>query len=88
MSVSYYEGFGIPPMEAFACGAPEVIVSDIPVMHEVCGTSAHYINPFDYENIDLNTIMKHETGAPDQVLSKYSWRDSAQKLLNVLETVE
>ena len=85
---SYYEGFGIPPMEAFACGAPEVIVSDIPVMHEVCGTSAHYINPFDYENIDLNTIMKHETDAPDQVLSKYSWRDSAQKLLNVLETVE
>ena len=85
---SYYEGFGIPPMEAFACGAPEVIVSDIPVMHEVCGTSAHYINPFDYENIDLSTIMKHETDAPDQVLSKYSWRDSAQKLLNVLETVE
>lgn len=84
---SYYEGFGIL-QEAFACGAPEVIVSDIPVMHEVCGTSAHYINPFDYENIDLNTIMKHETDAPDQVLSKYSWRDSAQKMLNVLETVE
>ena len=32
-----YEGFGIPPLEAVACGAPEIIVSDTPCMREVYG---------------------------------------------------
>jgi glycosyltransferase involved in cell wall biosynthesis len=34
-----YEGFGIPPVEAMACGAP-VLVSDAPAMPEVCGEAA------------------------------------------------
>lgn len=82
---SYYEGFGIPPMEAFACGAPEVIVSDIAVMHEVCGDSVHYIDPFNYQNINMEEIMRAETNTPSKVLMKYSWRDSAQRLLKILE---
>lgn len=82
---SYYEGFGIPPMEALACGAPEVVVSDIPVMHEVCGGSAHYIDPFDYKNVDMEEIMKDKTDVPSKVLKKYSWRDSANRILKILE---
>ena len=39
-----YEGFGIPPLEAAACGAPEIIVSDTPCMREVYGPSAAYID--------------------------------------------
>lgn len=84
---SYYEGFGIPPMEAFACGAPEVVVSDIPVMHEVCGTSAHYIDPFNYQDIDMTRIMAEAVTRPGLVLEKYSWKTSAQRLLSILETV-
>ncbi len=30
-----YEGFGLPPMEAVACGAGAIVISDLPVMHEV-----------------------------------------------------
>lgn len=82
---SYYEGFGIPPMEAFACGAPEVIVSDIPVMHEVCGTAAHYIEPFNYTDINIEEIMQTKTDDPTVVLSKYSWRSSAELLLSILQ---
>ena len=39
-----YEGFGIPPLEAAACGAPQIIVSDTPCMREVYGPCAAYID--------------------------------------------
>lgn len=81
---SYYEGFGIPPMEALACGAPEVVVSDIPVMHEVCGTSAHYIDPFNYQDIDIEQIMESKSDSSEDILSKYSWESSAKVLLEIL----
>jgi len=48
--VSLYEGFGLPPLEAMAFGIPS-IVSDIPVLKEVCGKAAYYINPYDEKDI-------------------------------------
>jgi len=47
---SFYEGFGLPPLEAMACGCP-VIVSDRASLPEVCGDAALYCNPDDVENI-------------------------------------
>lgn len=38
---SRYEGFGLPPLEAFACGTP-VVASDLPVLREVSGPLASY----------------------------------------------
>ena len=50
-----YEGFGIPPLEAAACGAPQIIVSDTPCMREVYGPCAAYIdltaNPGDVDDV-------------------------------------
>jgi glycosyltransferase involved in cell wall biosynthesis len=43
---SLYEGFGFPPVEAMSCGCP-VLVSDIPVLREVCGDAAGYFDPHD-----------------------------------------
>ena len=41
---SLYEGFGMPPIEAMACGCP-VIASRVASMPEVCGDAAHYCDP-------------------------------------------
>lgn len=41
---SYYEGFGLPPLEAMACGCP-VIASNTASLPEICGEAALYINP-------------------------------------------
>jgi glycosyltransferase involved in cell wall biosynthesis len=47
---SIYEGFGLPPLEAMACGCP-VAVSDIPAHREVCGNTAMYFDPFSPEDL-------------------------------------
>lgn len=45
-----FEGFGLPPLEAMSRGCP-VIVSDLPVMHEVAGEAAVYVDPRDPDAI-------------------------------------
>ena len=47
---SLYEGFGIPPVEAMACGCP-VISSNAASLPEACGYGAIYINPNNVDDI-------------------------------------
>ena len=47
---SLYEGFGLPLVEAMACGCP-VVASNVASIPEVCGTSAVYVNPTSVESI-------------------------------------
>ncbi|MBN1788115.1 MAG: glycosyltransferase [Sedimentisphaerales bacterium] len=56
---SLYEGFGIPILEAFACGAP-VITSNCSSMPEVAGEAALYVDPFSTESIS-EAIVKIST---------------------------
>ena len=48
--ISLYEGFGMPIIEANKIGRA-VITSDIPVLHEVAGDSAVFVNPYDVEDM-------------------------------------
>ncbi|MEO7272796.1 MAG: glycosyltransferase, partial [Vicinamibacterales bacterium] len=48
--VSLAEGFGLPVLEALACGVP-VVTSDIPVLREVAGDAALYCDPHDVSAI-------------------------------------
>ncbi|MCM1467220.1 MAG: glycosyltransferase family 4 protein [Alistipes sp.] len=78
---SFYEGFGIPPLEAIACGCKRVIVSDTPCMHEVYGEYAEYVNPFDY----MFCISDDNTSNNvSNILNNYSWEKSAKGLYSIM----
>jgi glycosyltransferase involved in cell wall biosynthesis len=47
---SLYEGFGLPPLEAMACGCP-VITSNVSALPEVVGDAAILVDPYDLEQI-------------------------------------
>lgn len=84
---SLAEGFGIPPMEAMSAGA-RCVVSNATSLPEVYGDSVWYIDPTDYDHIDLDEIMSRSlAGTNEDVLSRYSWKRSAQMLLDELEGV-
>jgi glycosyltransferase involved in cell wall biosynthesis len=75
-----YEGFGITPLEAIANGAKRIIISDIPVMREIYGNAASYINPHV-----INLETKDAKESSKKVLDKYSWDTSAQKFYDVIK---
>jgi glycosyltransferase involved in cell wall biosynthesis len=47
---SFYEGFGLPPLEAMACGCP-VIASNAASIPEACGDAALYFDPYSINDI-------------------------------------
>ena len=56
------EGFGMPILEAFACGCP-VALSDIDIFHEVAGEAAVYFDPDDKQSI--SDAVRHIMDDPD-----------------------
>ncbi|MGH8687207.1 MAG: glycosyltransferase family 4 protein [Burkholderiales bacterium] len=53
---SFYEGFGLPPLEAMACGCP-VVVSNRASLPEVCGDAALYCDPADIKDIAAKMLQ-------------------------------
>lgn len=78
---TFYEGFGIPPLEAMSTGAKNVVVSDTEVMHEIFGDSVIYIDPRSAVLPKTDGMI----GKVEEVLARYSWRDvSAPRLLRLI----
>lgn len=79
---SLMEGFGLPALEALREGCP-VIVSDIPVFHEILGDSAIYFNPHNAN--ELTTLLLGKPEKPKQLKNNYSWQKMAKETLSVYE---
>ncbi|MFA5886431.1 MAG: glycosyltransferase family 1 protein [Patescibacteria group bacterium] len=91
---SKYEGFGIPVLQALACGVPAV-VSDIPVLREIGADAVSYFDPNDKKSmaeslaaIILNQELREKLIARGLIISQqYSWRRCASETLEVIKAL-
>ena len=91
---SFYEGFGLPPLEAMACGCP-VVVSNAASLPEVCADAALYCDPYRPEDIaaKIQRLMS-DSALRERLKQKgleraeeFSWDRCARETLAVLEQV-
>jgi len=89
---SFYEGFGLPPLEAMACGCP-VVVTASASLPEVCGDAALYCDPNDVADIaakmlllvtnaDLRAQLREKGAARAR---QFTWDRCARETLAVIE---
>lgn len=79
---SIYEGFGIPPLEAMACGA-KCLISNTSCLPEIYNNSVYYLDPFD-TNIEITKLITNEIESNEKILNKFSWSKSAKEFLDLL----
>jgi len=91
---SLYEGFGLPPLEAMACGTP-VIVSDAASLPEVVGDAGLQVSPYDIKEIKeaMNNIMKNQElrrelrDAGIARSQKFFWSNNAEMLRTICHQI-
>ena len=92
---SLRESFGIPMLEAMACGVP-VITSNTSSMPEVAGDAAHIVDPFKPEEITegIIKILNDETYRKSlctkglERSKQFSWQNMAQDYLKLYESID
>lgn len=91
---SMYEGFGLPPLEAFACGVP-VVASDLAVVREVVGDDPELVSLVAPGELEALTSAIHDrltgsdpTGAPGRrrdLAAGFTWHRTAQETRRAYE---
>lgn len=88
---AFYEGFGLTPLEAMACGAP-VAVSNTSSLPEVVGSAGNYFDPKSPDSIASSIIKTIQDRAKLRALGliqaqKFSFRQAAQRTYKVYKEV-
>lgn len=89
-----YEGFGLPILEAMACGTP-VLTSNISSMPEVAGNAAILVDPKNVDKIHENIMQVSEDNDLRKELiekglkrvKEFTWENAAQKTVNLYKGV-
>jgi len=91
--VSYFEGFGIPIVEAYRCDVP-VITSNVTSMPEVAGDAALLVDPFDIDSIADAMVKILDEDTRKSLIEKgktrrndFSWDTAAMQWWNVIKNV-
>ena len=91
---SFYEGFGLPLLEAMACGCP-VIASKAASIPEVCGEVALYFDPWDIQDIaskikyfvDNEEVQKQLLEGGRMRAKTFTWKKCADQTIDILQNL-
>jgi glycosyltransferase involved in cell wall biosynthesis len=91
---SIYEGFGLPPLEAMACGCP-VAVSSAASIPEICGDSAIYFDPYStddiadkiYKLVTDSELSKSLVSKGTERVKTFTWSQCTEKTSKVIENL-
>jgi glycosyltransferase involved in cell wall biosynthesis len=91
---SFYEGFGMPVVEAMACGTP-VIATNVASLPEIAGNACILVNPDSVESLAEGiyscltspSLMESLSQAGLRRSKEFTWENSARKTLKVFEEV-
>jgi len=91
---SYFEGFGLPPLEAMKCGAP-VIVGNQTSLPEVVGDAGLTVDPFEVrsiaeaiEKLINDSVLRRELSVKGRSRAEtFNWRKTAQQTLGIYQQV-